>query len=152
MFLSIHKQLWFSMLPSILTFGFDLILGLFFGFLGPKWANFEVGLGSKTCLGSDCIATQLLFSILSLILTFNFDQIFGSVFGFWGPNVLFLGLGFLKDIFLGSSYHDWQLCFSMYWPIQAPNVFEHAHPHVPTEKWYIGVGPTHPTLAASPAR
>ena len=34
------EQLLFSIVPSILTFYFDFILGLFLAFLGPKWANF----------------------------------------------------------------------------------------------------------------
>ena len=39
------EQVLFSILPSILTFEFDLILGLFL--LGPLWAIFGVGLGFK---------------------------------------------------------------------------------------------------------
>ena len=44
------EQLSFSMLPSILTFDFDLILGSFLTFWGPN-GPFWVGYGSKTVLG-----------------------------------------------------------------------------------------------------
>ena len=65
------EQLSFSMFPSILTFEFDLILGLFLSF----------------------VVEQLSFSMLPSILTFDFDLILGSFLTFWGPNGLFLGLG-----------------------------------------------------------
>ena len=46
------EQLSFSMLPSILTFDFDLISGSFLTFWGPKGLFFGLGQGSKTVLGS----------------------------------------------------------------------------------------------------
>ena len=41
-FTHIAEKLLFSMLPSILTFNFDLIFGLFLAFLGPKLAIFGI--------------------------------------------------------------------------------------------------------------
>ena len=44
------EQLSFSMLPLILTFDFDLILGSFLSFFrGPYWALFGVRVGFKNC-------------------------------------------------------------------------------------------------------
>ena len=46
------EQLLFSMIPSILTFEFDLFLGSFLTFLGPNRLYLCLGLGSKTVFGS----------------------------------------------------------------------------------------------------
>ena len=93
------EQFLFSMIPSILTFEFDLILGPFSTFWSPNglfWGSFQIffgpnelflGLGqsSKTVLGSNHVVEQLLFPIVSSILTFDFDLILGSFFTFLGP-------------------------------------------------------------------
>ena len=46
----VADQLLFSIVPSILAFDFDLILGSFWTFWGPN--GLFLGLGSKTVLGS----------------------------------------------------------------------------------------------------
>ena len=46
------EHLSFSMFPSILTFDFDLILGLFFTFWGPNGLFFGIGEGFKSCFGA----------------------------------------------------------------------------------------------------
>ena len=52
------------MFSSILNFDFDLNLGSLLIFWGPNGLFLGSDLGSKTFLGSDCIAEKLLFSIL----------------------------------------------------------------------------------------
>ena len=91
---SIHvvEQLSFSMLPSILTFDFDLIFGSFFTFWGPNGLFLGSEKSLKTDLGSTHVVEQLSISMFLSILTFEFDLILGSFFTFWGPNGLFLGL------------------------------------------------------------
>ena len=81
------------MVPSILTFDFDLILGTFWTFLGPIGLFFGLGKGSKTVLRSTHVVEQLSFSMFTSILTFDFDLILGSFWTFLGPTGLFLGLG-----------------------------------------------------------
>ena len=63
-YIHIDRKLLFSMLPSILTFNFCLILGSFFGIWGPNGRILGFMKSSKTFWGSICIAEQLLFSIL----------------------------------------------------------------------------------------
>ena len=63
-YIHIDRKLLFSMLPSILTFNFCLILGSFFGIWGPNGLILGLMKSSKTFFGSICIAEQLLFSIL----------------------------------------------------------------------------------------
>ena len=46
------EELLFSIVPSILTFDFDLILGSFFTFGGPNGLFVGSWQGSKTVLGS----------------------------------------------------------------------------------------------------
>ena len=46
------EQLSFSMLPSILTFDFDLILGSFLTFCGPNGLFFGVGVGFENYFGA----------------------------------------------------------------------------------------------------
>ena len=83
----------FSIVPLILTFDFDLILGLFFYFWGPNWLFFWSGYVSITVLWSIYVVDQLLFSMITWILIFDFDLILGLFLTFfWGPNGLFLGL------------------------------------------------------------
>ena len=60
------------MIPSILTFEFDLILGSFLTFLGTNGLFLGLGLGSKTVFWSTHVAEQLLFFIVLSILTFDF--------------------------------------------------------------------------------
>ena len=79
------------MLPFILTFDFDLILGSFFTFWGPNGLFLGLALGSTTVFGSAHVVKQLSFSMFLSILTFDFDLILGSFLTFWGPNGLFLG-------------------------------------------------------------
>ena len=52
----------FSIVPLILTFDFDLILGLFFYFWGPNWLFFWSGYVSITVLWSIYVVDQLLLS------------------------------------------------------------------------------------------
>ena len=87
------EQLLFSIVLSILTFYFDLILELFLTFCGHIGLFLESGYGSKTVLGSTHVVEQLLFSIVLSILMFNFDSILGYFFTFLGPKGLFWGLG-----------------------------------------------------------
>ena len=56
----VAEQLSFSM---ILTFEFDLILGLFFTFLNPNGIFLGSMLGSKTVFGSTHVVEQLSFSM-----------------------------------------------------------------------------------------
>ena len=78
-FTHIAKQLLFSMLPVILTFEFDLILGSFFTFLGSNWPFLGLEKGSKTCFWSTNMDKQLLSLRLPSIL---FDLILGSFLAF----------------------------------------------------------------------
>ena len=57
----IAGQLLFSMLPSLLTFNFDLIFGLFYAFLGLNglFLALALGFGSQTVLGSSHVDEQL---------------------------------------------------------------------------------------------
>ena len=87
------KQLSFSMVPSILTFDFDLILGSFLTFGGPNGLFMGLGSGSKTVLGATYEVEQLSCSMFPSILTFDFDLFSGPFFTFWGPNGLLLGPG-----------------------------------------------------------
>ena len=76
---NVVKQLLFCKLPSILTFHFDLIFGLFMVFLGQMvyfWGLVRVHQRLSTHK-----ALQLLFSTFPLIMTFKF----GSFLAFWGP-------------------------------------------------------------------
>ena len=69
------------MLPLILTFEFDLILGTFFALLVPNGLFLGSEQGSKTVLGSTYAVEQLLSSMFSSIVTFDYTQflmIFGS--------------------------------------------------------------------------
>ena len=78
----IVEQLLSSVCPSILTFDFDLILGLILTFWGPK----RLLLGSNTVLRSTHVLEQLSFSVIPSILTFEFDLILGLFCLFWGLN------------------------------------------------------------------
>ena len=63
------------MFPSILIFGFDLILGSFLTFWGPNGLFLGLRKGSKTVLGSTHVVEQLSFTMLPSIQTFDFDLI-----------------------------------------------------------------------------
>ena len=84
------EQLSFSMIPLILTFEFDLILGSFLSFWGPNGLVWGVRVGSTTVLGSTHVVEQLSFFMFPHILveqlsffmfphvlTFDFDLILG---------------------------------------------------------------------------
>ena len=58
------EQTIFSMVPSILTFDFDLILGSFLTFCGPNGLFLGLGKGPKTVLWSTHLVEQLSFSML----------------------------------------------------------------------------------------
>ena len=60
------KQLSLSMLPKILTFDFDLILGSFFTFWGPIGLFLGLGKGPNTLLGSTHVVEQLFFIYFTL--------------------------------------------------------------------------------------
>ena len=59
------EKLSISMFPSILTFDFDSILGLFLTFGGPNGLFLGLGKGPNTVLGSTHVVEQLSFSMLS---------------------------------------------------------------------------------------
>ena len=84
--LNVVEQLIFSMFTSVMTFDFDLILGLFLSFWSANGLFLRSVYGSKTVLRSTHIVEQLSFSMFLSILTFEFDLILGSFF-----NGLFLG-------------------------------------------------------------
>ena len=60
------EQLLFSIVPSILTFDFDLILGSFFTFWGHNGLFMVPGQDSKTGFRSTHVVEQLLFHMFSL--------------------------------------------------------------------------------------
>ena len=72
------EQLSFSMLPSILTFDFDLILGSLLTFRGSNGLFLGLGQDLKTVLGSTHVVEQLSFSMFLSFLTFDFDIILWS--------------------------------------------------------------------------
>ena len=75
------KHFLFSIVPSILSFDFNLIFWLFLNFCGPN--GLFLGSMFKNCFCvSSHIVEQLSFSMLPWILTFEFDLIF---FVFLGP-------------------------------------------------------------------
>ena len=80
----------FSKLPSILIFEFELILGLFLTFLGPIRLFLGSGFASNTVLSCTHVVKHLLSSKFSSILTLDFGLISVSFFTFWDPNGLFL--------------------------------------------------------------
>ena len=65
------------MFPSILTYDFDLILGLFFTFFGALKGCFWVPGMIHTVVGSTHVVEQLSFSVIPSILTFEIDLILG---------------------------------------------------------------------------
>ena len=71
------EQLSFSMLPSILTFDFDSILGSFFTFWGPNALFLGLAKGPNTVLGSTHVVEHFSFSSFLSILKFDFDLILG---------------------------------------------------------------------------
>ena len=81
------------MIPSILTFEYDLFLGSFLTFWSPNGLFLGSGFGSKTVLGSTHVVEQLSFSMYFSILTFHFELNLGSLLIFWSPNGLVLGSG-----------------------------------------------------------
>ena len=91
--LDVVEQLLFTLFLSMLTFDFDLILGLFLTFWGPYGLFLGSDEGSKTVLGCIHVVEKLLSSLIPSIPTFDFDSILGSFLTFWCPNGLFLGLG-----------------------------------------------------------
>ena len=81
------EQLLFSIVPSILTFDFDLIFWSTNGFF---WGR---GRFQKNILGSTHLVEQLLSSMFPSILTFDFYLILGLFFYFLGKvRKLFWGL------------------------------------------------------------
>ena len=86
------------MFPSILIYDFDLILGSFLTFWGPKGLFLGSGLGLKTVFGSTHAVETLSFSMFPSILTFDFDLILGSFFSFWSPNGLIFGSGRVQKL------------------------------------------------------
>ena len=65
------------MLPLIVTFNFDLILGSFLTFWGPNGLFLGSGKGSNTVLGSTHVVEHLSFCMFPSILTFVFDLSLG---------------------------------------------------------------------------
>ena len=60
----IVQQLLFSLFPSILTFDFDLSLGLFLTFWGDNGIFLSSMWGSKTVLGSNHVVEKLSFCMI----------------------------------------------------------------------------------------
>ena len=81
------------MIPSFLTFEFDLILRVFLSFGGQNGMVSGSDQCSTTVFRSNHIVEQLSFSVFLSILTFDFNLILGSFFTFLGPNGLFWGQG-----------------------------------------------------------
>ena len=73
------------MIPSILTFEFDLILGSFLTFWSPNGLFLGSRLDQKYVLGSTHVVEKLSFSMFPSILTFYFDLRLGSFLIFLGP-------------------------------------------------------------------
>ena len=73
----VDEQFSFSMLPSILAFDFDLILGPFLTVWGPNELFLGLGNGLNTVLGSTHVVEQLSFSLFLSIVIFDFDLILG---------------------------------------------------------------------------
>ena len=71
-FTYVVEQLSSSLFLSILTFGFDLILGSIFTFWGRNGLFLGFGKGSNTVLGSTHVVEQLSFSMFSSISIFEF--------------------------------------------------------------------------------
>ena len=94
----IVEQLSFSIFPSILTFDFDLILGLFLSFWGPNGLFLGSGFGLRTVFGSTHVVEQLSFSMFPSILTFVFDLIFGSFSSFGALMGYFWGWGRVQEL------------------------------------------------------
>ena len=95
------EQLSFTMLPSILTLDFDLILRSFFTFWGPNGLLLRLESGSKTVLRSTHVVEQLSFSLFLSILTFDFDLILGSFLTFWALSGYFGSPGETQKLFCG---------------------------------------------------
>ena len=79
------EQLLFSMVSSILTLDFDLILGSLFTLWGPNGPFLGLRSGSSTVFGSTHVVEQLSFALFLSILTFTFDLILRSFCTFGGP-------------------------------------------------------------------
>ena len=78
MFGSTHEHLLFSLLPSILTFDVDLIMGSCFTFWSPNgliWGKSRV---QDQFWGLLMLVVHLSFSMFSSILNFNLDLSLGS--------------------------------------------------------------------------
>ena len=60
----IVQQLLFSLFPSILTFEFCIVLGLFLTFVAPNGLFVGSMWGLKTVLGSTHVVEQLSFSMI----------------------------------------------------------------------------------------
>ena len=85
----------FSIVPSILTLDFDLILGSFLTFGGPNGLFWGLGQGSTTVLGLSHLVEQLSFSFFLSILIFYFDffvALTGYIWGWGRVQTLFWGL------------------------------------------------------------
>ena len=101
----IVQQLLFSCFPSILTFDFVLILGLFWIFGTQMVYFFWLWWFSKLFWGSLIKLQFFLFSLLPSIVTFVFDLNLGYFGLFWGPNGLFLAVRVrFKNCFGVCSY------------------------------------------------
>ena len=85
----------------MLTFEFDLILGLLLAFCGHNWRFWGVGEASKIVLRSPHVVENLSFSMFPSILTFYFDLILGQFLTFLGPNGVFFGVGVGFDTYFG---------------------------------------------------
>ena len=108
------EQLSYSLFLSILTFGFDLILGSFFTFWGPNGLFLGLRKSSKSFLGSTHLVEQFSFSMFLSILIFDFYLISGTFLTFWGHNGPFLGLGSGSTTVLGSTHVVEQLSFCIF--------------------------------------
>ena len=95
------EQLLFSIVPSILTFDFDLILGSFLAFWGPNGLFSGLRWGLKNVFGSPHVAEQILFSMFPSILTLDYSLNLRSFLTFGGSNGLFWGQDLVQELFWG---------------------------------------------------
>ena len=98
------------MFPSILTFDFDLILGLFWLFwalLGYFWVQCGA---QKLSLGPFVQLSNFHFLWFPEFWRLNLTLFYGH-FVFWGTNGLFLSLIWVSKTVLGSTHVVYQLSF-----------------------------------------
>ena len=84
-----------------------------FGFLGPKWAIFRVGVRFKNCLRVSLNTATTFIFYVSFNSDIWFRLYFGVIFAYWDPDGLFLGSRYFSKTFLGSDHKAEKLLFSV---------------------------------------